>query len=537
MSLKGVGKALYRTPHQLFGHKSNEDLIYKQWESDIKTSIAGLEYLKSENIKLTKFWISMVTKFLMVIDIFRDLHCNLDKKNKQDKLVDNNEEFTNITMHELEEASKLAKLLLDKITTLSNKSSDSFTQKSNDMIKILKNVEKLLVKRDHKKIDYDIQTKKLESVLKVQNATEKDMSKIEATEKKLSEAELIYQDFNNKVKLIIPEILLNLSEFMSKITFKLYSDNSDILNYIQRNLSKFSRIHGIVNDSTVLTYEQIINEFNTAYSQGESKLLELTLMKDFRSLREKTLKDRTVKHVNSTAGSVVDSTVNFTSTVYTKASKPNQRLSMSLSSFKIDNPVKPYDKAGIFSTSLDPIEFIKSADEAIELSELNKENITIDQSLSDSEFENNSLYSHSQSIHPSSKTSTHVNTDWMKPLKNSTIKSPPLSSTTDNSDSMTINSNDTTNDTTQESIIHDKSPKSRVSSINIDSNSKTYKYVNISVDEITKQIYMMVTTPEIDKAPLITTKGKIKTFDNDIKEYVSARSSITANAFAAYFNV
>lgn len=544
MSLKGVGKAIYRTPHQLFGHKSDEDLIFKQWESDIKTSIAGLEYLKNENTKLNKFWISTVTKFLMVIDVFRDMHCDLEftKQNSDDKTADRNEEFTNVTMHELEEASKLAKLLLDKVTKLANDSTDSFTEKSNEMIKVLKNVEKLLVKRDHKKIDYDMQIKKMESVLKIQNATEKDKSKIDATEKKLSETELIYKNFNDKVRLIIPEVLSSFSEFISKLTLKLYFNNSDILDFIQRNLLKFSRVHGIVSDSTLLSYEYIISEFNSVYAQGESKLHELSLLKDFRSFREKTMKDKTVKHVNNAAGTVVDSTVNFTSTIYTKASKPNQRLSMSLSTFKIDNPVKPYDKSGIFSTSLDPIEFIKNTDQAIEMSELDMEKLSLKSPISDDEFENNSLYSHSISMQPLSKTSTQANTDWMKPLKmNKNVTSPPTTAT-ENSDSMTIMSDGETNDTTNDSIAfqnkeNEFTSQKRLSSLNIDSKTKTYKYVNITVDEITKQIYLMVSTPEIQTAPVITAKRKLHNFDDSIKEYISARSSITANAFAAYRNI
>lgn len=545
MSLRGVGKALYRTPHQLFGQKSTEDATIKLWEHDIKTAVAGLEYLKLENSKWKEFWDKTMSNFILVVEIFSDLHCSLENvqsKNgngdSDNKSADKNEEFAGITIHELEQASKLANIMYNKVTSLSNESSEIFISRCNEMIKTIKGVEKLITKRNHKKIDYDMQIKKFESLLKGSVTTDKEKEKLESHKQSLSESEIIFKDLNEKMKLIIPEVLSNLSEFINKLLLKLYFTNSDILKFVQKNLTKFTRVHGIIPTSTALTYEEIINDFNTLNSQAQNRLQELELLNDFRSMREKNLGEKTKEQVNSVAGTVVDSTVNFTSTLYTKASKPNQKLSVSLTSFKIDNPVKPYKQSGMFTTALDPIAFIKHTDYANELSELDLQNPSLDSPLTDLDYSvKNEKEEDNLSLAESTNPSVNPSNDnWMKPLKNSTLNkalSPPQSSTdiSSNTDNMSLNSMNTSHNTTFDTLAN------RISSLNLNSNSETYKYVNITADNITKQLYFIVTNPDIDHAPITIGGGKLTKPDKNITDYITAKSSITANAFAAYSSI
>ncbi|KAG0683528.1 hypothetical protein C6P42_000792 [Pichia californica] len=538
MSLRGVGKALYRTPHQLFGQKTGEDVVFKQWEHDIKSALSGLEYLKLENHKWKKFWIATITNFIQIIDIFRDLHCELEHhknkgKGKDNSKIDKNEEFTSITIHELEQAGKLATILLEKITMITDNASDSFVAKCNGMIETLKGAEKLITKRYHKKIDYDMSTNKVDSSLK-NLQTDKDRVKLETQQEKLTETEIIYEDLNDKIKIIIPEILSNLSEFINKLTFKLYYSNLDILEFIQRNLEKFDRIHGISNNSKLLLYDDIISDFNGLYSQSQSKLESLGLFKEFRNFRNKNITEKTVEQVNNVAGTVVESTVNFTSTIYTKASKPNQKLSMSLNTFKIDNPVHPYDKHGMFTTALDPIEFIKSVDLSMQLSESDIKELSVDYT---EQYNDTSVNSHTnekekyeededesdidsdhsigadgQSVR-SEKLSV-AGTEWMKPLRNSTLNNTnnhynnKINIPGSGSDSINTESDVTSNFAASigfNSSLPSKE-RSRISSLKIDSKTETFKYVNVTIDNITKRMYLVVTTPQIDAAPVTTSK-------------------------------
>ncbi|KGK37412.1 hypothetical protein JL09_g3439 [Pichia kudriavzevii] len=523
MSLRGVGKALYRTPYQMFGQKSSDDVIFRQWEHDTKTAIAGLEYLKTENIKWKKFWEKTVTKFLLIIEVFRDLHCQLEDAQKdtkkkmgiasKPKVSDKNEQFASTTLHELEEAAKLAKLIYERVADMSLEASASFVSKCDDMIKVLKNVEKLMVKRDHKKVDYDISHKKLEASLK-HTDSEKGKIKVETNQKKLTDIEIIFKDLNYKVKLIVP----------------------------QRNIEKFNRIHGIVNQSSLLTYEEIVNDFNILHFQAQSKLQELELLKDFSSLREKNFSTKTVEHVNSAAGTVIDSTVNFTSTVYTKATKPSQNLNVSTKSFKIDNPVKTYSKNGMFESALDPIEFIQQTELENGLHDIDLGSIQMN-SPSDFANEDSSVASNDNGI-VSPNSSLSDSNNWMKPLKNSTLNvnkvrpntevQSPISPVSDvHSDLASSKSNKTTLNT---SLEYGHIANSRVASVHIDEKTKTYKYANVTIDNIAKQIYLAISTPEIDDVPLTTPRGQIHTPDKLIMQLVTAKSSITANAFATYSN-
>lgn len=522
MSLRGVGKALYRTPHQLFGQKTPEDTIFKQWEHDIKSAVAGLEYLKAENNNLKSFWISFITNFIQILNIFRDLHCDLvDQANN--KTVDKNEMFTNITMHELEQASKLAKILLEKTTRLANEASESFSSKCNEMMQYLKSAEKLIIKRDHKKIDYDMVTKRLDSILKNNISTEKESAKLESEQQKYSEAEFIFNDFNDKVKLIIPEVLSNLSEFINKLTYKLYFSNLDIITFIQRNLSKFSRLHGIVEDEKILDYEIIINDFNCLYTQAQDKLENLVLLRDYRQFRNKNLSEKTVHQVNNVAGSVVDTTVNLTSSIYTKASKPSQKISMSLSEkpMKVENPVKPFDKRGIFYNALDPIEFTIQH-------EIQSGNSNPDTSFENKEEDNDGKSDNTKSNFAPS----HINdlNDWMKPPTKSAInqdmkESTPTTPTFDTSDTMSANSTMSSYNNSGKRVL------------SVGTNTDTYKYVNISMNSVTNEIQMLLSTPEIDEAPVIIPKPDLCIRNRKLKDYFVAKSSITANAFAAYYDI
>lgn len=151
MSLRGIRKQLYRTPHQLFGSKSVDDSYIKQWEQDLATAVAGLEFLKMEHEKWCQFWVTNMTNFVDIIATFKDIHSSLKsdltKKStgsmwgtQKDKSIydvenedtipdaDGEEELTKITMYELNQASKMGRMLLREIELRTKESSESFNK-------------------------------------------------------------------------------------------------------------------------------------------------------------------------------------------------------------------------------------------------------------------------------------------------------------------------------------------------------------------------------------------------------------------------
>lgn len=549
MSLRGIKKQLYRTPHQLFGSKSADDTIIKVWEHDLSTAVAGLEYLKLEEQKWAKLWVSQMTNFIDVIETFKDIHGSLSEKSTKTASlwgkgkekeamyqdIDNvnsipdangDEEWTKITMYELNQASKMVKLLLRDIRCQTSDSSKTFQHQCDEMIKILKGALKMITKRNHKKMDFDMQRKKVDSASNIKldsKHLEKDKANLELHTEKLVDIDMIFQDIDQKVKLIIPQILASLSEFIYKLTLKLAFTYSSIQQLISRNLKKFSQSQGLTT-SEKLSYEQIIDEFNAANNIIQEKLDNMTLLKEFREFRKKNLKDKTVKSINSAAGHVVDTTINVSSTIYTKTTKPSQKVSMSLKEAPgIHNPVRLSDKYGMFSSSTDPLEFLKTTQVV--------ESMSQGDLLTLSQFPTNiSSGPTSPSIRNFSGSSnvTHVvdNQKWMKPLKsnrgvnNRALPEPPSLSNRDLPPIPPLSPS-----ANAPSLYSDFSTTSAVSSIVADKNSETYKVANVTMNKIRQEICKVIVQPEINHCPITSANIDV---NEEMKIYVTARSSITS---------
>lgn len=549
MSLRGLKKTLYRTPHQLFGRKDSDDLRVKQWEHDISNALAGLEYMKSNKQSWCKYWIDNATYFTEIIETFRDLHCSLEndieeenvikrrkeraklRKKKNESLVneelipDGDEELSKLTMHELNKAFQLSKRLRAEIERLCQTDTNLFVEQCNGMIVALKATEKLLVKRNHKKIDFDMQFKKVETLHKhsiVENATDKDKSSYDIHSKKLNEQEATFNDIHEKVNIIVPQVLENLSEFLNKLSIKLYLSNQELTNVIQKNLTKFVVTQGL-SSLKELDYEQIIGEFQVAHSRSMEKLDSFMLLKEYRSLRQKNLTQKTVSHVNNVAGTVVDSTVNLTSTIYTKTTKPNQKVSLSLTNAPaIHNPIKPMDKNGFFASAADPLKFIKQSIIAKDLINTPDGNLTL-----------SSFSSHEEvNVVNTTKSALKYQDDtyWMKPLHslkatNTFENSPDTSKTPDSPNPQTPDSASFNLPPPKHPSIG--SPSVISSAPSLSQKSETYKFMNVAMKKIRGQILKDITSPNIDHCPIPLPLNKFEV-DESICEYVKARSNISA---------
>lgn len=533
MSLRGIRKQLYRTPHQLFGTKSADDTMVKQWEHDLTTAVAGIDFLNQEHSKWSKHWVSYLTKVVDIVETYRDIHSSLKTEGRKksassmwashkDKSIydvdnedtltdsDGDEQLTKITMYELNQASKMARILLREVEATTKDSSESFKRQCEDMVSILKAALKLLTKRNHKRMDLDMQQKKVDGLANVKldsKNIEKDSANFELHSEKLNDVDLIFQDIDQKVKAIVPQVLSSLSEFMYKMTMKLHYTQKAIQQLISRNLSKFVRSQGLVTGSP--DYETIVEEFISSRANASEKLESLELLKEFREFREKNLREKTVKGVNSVAGSVVDTTVNLSSTIYTKTTKPGQKVNLSLTDApSLHNPVRLSDRNGMFAGSTDPIEFLKTNSAMKTLSSSARDGGT----LSLSQF-------------PSDSPDEHVNvsaipeddiTKWMKPLKTKSRKErelPPLPSDDPATPRSANGAPSLPSASDVSSAVNDKS-------------SETFKVANVSMFKIRHQIEGVIRSPNIDHCPITAIRGI--DVDEALKNHVTARSSIAA---------
>ncbi|GME72980.1 unnamed protein product [[Candida] boidinii] len=244
MSLKGVRKVIYRTPHQILGKKSTDDEIIKIWEHDIKVAMAGLDFLEHQERKWSQTWGRIMDNMLQTLRTFKIFHKNFqvdtesDDKDKKPQQVD--DEFSNITVHEIKQAEKLIKSLYNSLSEIIDKSEESFCEKCHSMKGYLHETQKLITKRNHKKIDYDMTTTTVEKNLSKDNLDKSDKlkMKLETSKQQLNEYKVIFLNIDEKTKLIVPQVLATLSEFLNKLSMKLYYDQLEIFETVTKRCYK-----------------------------------------------------------------------------------------------------------------------------------------------------------------------------------------------------------------------------------------------------------------------------------------------------------
>ncbi|ODV86765.1 hypothetical protein CANARDRAFT_27162 [[Candida] arabinofermentans NRRL YB-2248] len=588
MSLRGVKKALYRTPHHFMGRRSGEDELIKSWIHDLQTASAGLEFLESQEKMWNRNWTTILDNLLSTIDTFKRLHEPVNSGSDADEnytnyddneiKYDENEEFSNITIREIKLSEKLSQVLYDQVTQRVENGRETFIEQCSEMRDHLRASLKLITKRNHKKIDCDMHYNATEKVLHTKNFSDKDKAKLEQSKTQLSEARIVFLDLDAKVKFVIPQVLETLSEFINKLTIKVYYQNLDIYQLVTRNISKFASTQGLVVSLTDLTYEGIISNWREQSTQARNKLESMEMLKDYKQFRDQTLLDKTTHQVNQFTGQVIESTLDFTNSLYTKTFYPNQKLN--IRTMKIENPVKPFSRNGMFVTAMDPIKFILDeltgpyTDYQEDISEIDSSHNNIEsptrkntsQKLSAEqkntgshipESEQELKYEQKSSDTQEMQESLPSVTDdfQLKPLslKRSNIESQPghigdslettprrdLSSrTSSRSGSTTLHSPSIKNEynrvlssgTANRSSAY---AESILSSPKLEIPTDTFRYTSVSMSAIEYSIKDLITKPSIDRAPILSALGQRDDEEDDIKAWVAGRSSITANLFAA----
>ncbi|OWB85965.1 hypothetical protein B5S33_g4643 [[Candida] boidinii] len=372
MSLKGVRKVIYRTPHQILGKKSTDDEIIKIWEHDIKVAMAGLDFLEHQERKWSQTWGRIMDNMLQTLRTFKIFHKNFqvdtesDDKDKKPQQVD--DEFSNITVHEIKQAEKLIKSLYNSLSEIIDKSEESFCEKCHSMKGYLHETQKLITKRNHKKIDYDMTTTTVEKNLSKDNLDKSDKlkMKLETSKQQLNEYKVIFLNIDEKTKLIVPQVLATLSEFLNKLSIKLYYDQLEIFETVTKSMKRFVESQGLVMKTLNYTYEDVINDWHDQFSLSQTKLKDLEFFEDYRPLQDKTFLQKSASQVRKVSLNLVGTTFDATQAIVSKTVKPSQNLN--IRHMKIENPVRPYSREGLFITSNDPLDVLKMEEKYFKMS-------------------------------------------------------------------------------------------------------------------------------------------------------------------------
>ncbi|CDK26089.1 unnamed protein product [Kuraishia capsulata CBS 1993] len=470
MSFRGVKKALIRTPHQLLGRKSIEDRIIQQWEHDLHVSVSGLEFLMLQNDKWCKIWVIIMDCFLDVMDTFKKFHQPvgvLDEEDEPTLKYDETQLKSSITLEEIRQCEKLIRVLNSEICHKVEIGKESFDETCKEMKKHLENSLKLLKKRNHKKIDYDRYHNAVEKSYRSSSYNEKDMNNLEQNQNALDETKAVFFDLDDKVRLIIPQVLGTLSEFINKMSLKVYYQQVDIYEFLCSNMGKFVQIQGLAGSA----YTQIINEWESDISQTRANLESMELLKDFKPFQSKSFLDKTASGLNTGAQKLGG----LTGAALTKTLHPHQKLN--LKHFKIENPVVPFSDMGMFENL------------NLSLKEANPEELD-------------------------------EPTEWLKPYSLSSDQAKqPQSASMPSTPNIRGPAAETASPKTPQT------PKTP-SIIGAD----TEKFTSKSITSIEKLIVELSKIPPIEKAPAISNKFNFDR-DENVRDFVLSRMSITSTLF------
>lgn len=349
MSLKGVKKAFARTPHQLMGKKMEayDDDSMKTWEHDLITSRAGLLYIQTETSKYHHRFKELLKKELEITDLMRDQMYGDTEPDEIDPSTD--------IKHFQELLGKLSQNIDYKFDLI--ESNIGFRCK--EVSVYLDSLLKMLKKRNHKKMDVEIYSANVQKYVTRQRAfSEKDMANMKKEQASFELAKRIFYEIDEKIKIIIPESLDLLSEFLSKLVLTFQISIKDIYSTISRTLAKFARNQGMLTTKN----DDIIKEWQLDFAAPEFKLESLTLIEKYRDTPKpqspiaKSTQffaqggNKIRKEVTSLGGHALDSTT----LIWRKTIHP-RTTSINLKTLKLENPVRPESTAGVFSTAIDPL--------------------------------------------------------------------------------------------------------------------------------------------------------------------------------------
>ncbi|ODV97161.1 hypothetical protein PACTADRAFT_15652 [Pachysolen tannophilus NRRL Y-2460] len=373
MSLKGVKKAFKRAPHQLIGRKSIEDKIVVQWDNDLSTAISGLNFLASQTAKYKKSCITL-----------------LEDQFNLSLLIEEIESEPDVLLEDLQEFKDIMTKLKDDIDYKFELLDNTISYRCKELIPALENYQKMLKKRSHKKMDYDIHNNNVQKMIsKKSSFTDKDASNLKQEQDLLEKSTKIFFEIDEKIRIIIPEALDILSEFLNKLIFSFTIQAKDILILISNAFKHLTSSLGLNSNS----FLEIIQEWENDFTTPRFKLEGLDLLKDYRPYESKdSFLNVTKTRMKKEAANIGESTLHKTNAVITKTFHP-KATHLNLRHLKIENPVHMSSPEGMFTTAMDPI--------------------SPDHSLTHSRNFSSSLSTPNgaQSLSPSANSSA-----WMKPL-------------------------------------------------------------------------------------------------------------------------
>ncbi|VVT43597.1 uncharacterized protein SAPINGB_P000055 [Magnusiomyces paraingens] len=244
--LKGAKKAIVRTPHRLLGNKSIEDKIIIDWTKDFVTADEALSQVARETKKFASTWRDICSAQESLSLAFREIYEPIRDENAY-RVVQETPESSLTAVAQFSEF--VGSAMKDAIDPYLQSLEGPFSTRIGEAQECLKSVQKLLTKREHKKVDFDRNNNALERLNKKRHGgealSEKEQTSLAHQEQELEAATEMFHELDEKVKSTVPYVLTYMSEFLNHMTVSLYLTQLKVFEEAQRLLANYAQPQGL----------------------------------------------------------------------------------------------------------------------------------------------------------------------------------------------------------------------------------------------------------------------------------------------------
>lgn len=296
-TLKSGGTSVKKGLEQRI-HKNDEDLI-EHYRQDIKRTSKALKYLRKQSEQVAKHhWprvfkanITITSQFLEVIgedslqfEGIEEYYHEFDLLQTETEIPIVHPKERQVTIssvhHELTNYLQSLKFLEMKILNEATWHAKSIGLRIEQMNKHLRDMLKLIKKRNEKKSHYDKIHKRINKLMKKSSPLdEKEQKEMSNLDSELKVASKEFTTLDDKLKSILPHAFSFLEEFIENLTQMIVLKQLDIFKEIDSTLRYFSIFHGFTNlkyqdhkDDLILTYDAIVNQWETVMTPTKLQL-------------------------------------------------------------------------------------------------------------------------------------------------------------------------------------------------------------------------------------------------------------------------
>lgn len=245
--LKGAKKAVIRAPHRFLGSKSIEDKVIIEWSKDFVTAEEALSQIIRETKTFISNWRDLCKSQKEIALTLRTIYEPIKDDNQYRPVQETPQSsLTAVAQYGEYIGDEFKSTIEPHLAYLEG----PFLNKLREARECMKAVQKILTKREHKKMDFDRHSNSLEKMLKRRHSggeamSEKEQLAITKEEQELDAATEIFHEIDEKVKSTIPFILTSMSEFLNPMTSTLYMTQLKVFESAQFLLAKYGQQYGL----------------------------------------------------------------------------------------------------------------------------------------------------------------------------------------------------------------------------------------------------------------------------------------------------